>query len=95
MILLENLHAGIFAVFALLLGIIAIFSGIYMRSAWSRQMCQGLRSLGYFIFDAGVWILTDSKLLLLFTQKTGVAELISFLAFFTLGIPLLELRNRL
>ena len=95
MILLENLHAGIFAVFALLLGIIAIFSGIYMRSAWSRQMCQGLRSLGYFILDAGVWILTDSKLLLLFTQKTGVAELISFLAFFTLGIPLLEFTKKM
>ncbi len=95
MILLENLHVGIFAVFALVLGVISIFLGIYMRSTWSRQMCQGLRSLGYFILDTGVWILTDSKLLLLFTQKTGVVELISFLAFFTLGIPLLEFTKKM
>ncbi len=79
MLLTENLHAGIFAVFALFLGVISIFAGIYMRSAWSREMCKALRCLGYFILDTGVWILTDSKLLLIFTQKTGVGELIVIL----------------
>ncbi len=95
MLLTENLHAGIFAVFALFLGVISIFAGIYMRSAWSREMCKALRCLGYFILDTGVWILTDSKLLLIFTQKTGVGELISFFAFCTLGIPLLEFTKKM
>ena len=95
MLLTENLHAGIFAVFALFLGVVSIFAGIYMRSAWSREMCKALRCLGYFILDTGVWILTDSNLLLMFTQKTGVVELISFFAFFTLGIPLLEFTKKM
>lgn len=42
-----------------------------------------------------LWILTDSKFLLLFTQKSGVIELVSFLAFFTLAIPLLSFTKRM
>ena len=41
------------------------------------------------------WILTDSKFLLLFTQKSGVIELVSFLAFFMLAIPLLGFTKRM
>lgn len=95
MILVKNIHAGIFAVFAAVSGFAAIFAGFYMRKAWTRQICESLICLGAFVVDAGLWILTDSKFLLLFTQKSGVIELVSFLAFFTLAIPLLSFTKRM
>ena len=95
MILVKNIHAGIFAVFAAVSGFTAIFAGFYMRKAWTRQICESLICLGAFVVDAGLWILTDSKFLLLFTQKSGVIELVSFLAFFTLAIPLLGFTKRM
>lgn len=95
MILVKNIHAGIFAVFAAVSGFTAIFAGFYMRKAWTRQICESLICLGAFVVDAGLWILTDSKFLLLFTQKSGVIELVSFLAFFMLAIPLLGFTKRM
>ena len=95
MILVKNIHAGIFAVFSAVLGFTAIFAGFYMSKAWTKQICESLINLGVFVVDAGLWILTDSKFLLLFTQKSGVIELVSFLAFFTLAIPLLGFTKRM
>ena len=40
MILVKNIHAGIFAVFAAVSGFTAIFAGFYMRKAWTRQICE-------------------------------------------------------
>lgn len=93
MILVKNIHAGIFAVFAAVSGFTAIFAGFYMRKAWTRQICESLICLGAFVVDAGLWILTDSKFLLLFTQKSGVIELVSFLAFFSLPFRFLALQS--
>lgn len=86
----QNWYAAFFAVFALVLGMASIGVGIYIRHAWSKIMCRNLISLGLYILIAGIWILTDSSLLLLVTQKTGVIELISFLTFFSIPFPLLE-----
>lgn len=86
----QNWYAAFFAVFALVLGMVSIGVGIYIRYAWSGTMCRNLISLGLYILIAGTWILTDSRLLLLVTQKTGVIELISFLTFFSIPLPLLE-----
>lgn len=93
MILVKNIHAGIFAVFAAVSGFTAIFAGFYMRKAWTRQICESLICLGAFVVDAGLWILTDSKFLLLFTQKSGVIELVSFLAFLRLPFRFLALQS--
>ena len=48
MILVKNIHAGIFAVFAAVSGFTAIFAGFYMRKAWTRQICESLICLGAF-----------------------------------------------
>ena len=37
----------------------------------------------------GIWVVTDSQILLLVTQHTGIIELISFLSIFILPVPLL------
>ncbi len=91
----KNLYVAIFAIATLLMGIVAIAVGLYMRSAWTRDMCDALISLGLFILDAGVWIVTDSSLLLIFTQRSGLVELISFLAFYCLPVALLEFTRRM
>lgn len=38
----------------------------------------------------GIWVVTDSQILLLVIQHTSIIEQISFLSFFTLPFPLLE-----
>lgn len=89
MIIKENLYAAVFSMFAFLFGAASIIFGFYMKPAWPEEICCGLKCLGIYIFCAGVWVLTDSRLLLLLTQHTEVVELISFLAFFSLPLPLL------
>lgn len=74
MILVKNIHAGIFAVFAAVSGFTAIFAGFYMRKAWTRQICKSLICLGAFVVDAGLWILTDSKFLLLSCWRRRVCN---------------------
>ena len=89
MLVRENLHAVVFAAFALVLGCMGIAAGAYTNSKRLGGPSRSLVSLGLFILCAGVWILTDSKFLLLVTERTGLVETISFLAFFTLPILLL------
>lgn len=60
-----------------------------------KDTCKSLRSLGIYIICAGSWILTDSKIFLLITQKTGMIEQISFLCFFFLPVPLLEFTKKI
>lgn len=91
----KNLYVGIFAIAALLLGVISIAVGLYMRSAWTRGLCGVLISLGVYILMAGLWVVTDSSLLLIFTQETGIVEIISFLSFYSLPIALLEFTKRM
>ena len=86
----KNLHVAVFAVVALLLGIVSLVIGFYMRSVWRKDMCDALLSLGVFILLVGIWIVTDSSLLLVFTQRTGLVELLSYVSFFSFPIALLE-----
>lgn len=46
--------------------------------------------LGIACLLAGVWVLTDSKILLLVSQKAGLVGLISYLSFYALHLPLLQ-----
>ena len=88
-IIKENLYAVIFGVASLILGLISLGIGIYMRTAWSENIYRALKSLGLYILCTGIWIVTDSRILLLFVQKTSVVEQVSFLTFFLLPLPLL------
>ena len=63
----------------------AIFAGFYMRKRHTRQICESLIcSWCFFVVDAGLWILTDSKFLLLFTQKRRDRTSIIFGIFYAL-----------
>ena len=91
----SNIYVFIFAIAALIFGIISIVIGLYMRSAWIRERCAALVSLGVYILTAGLWVVTDSNLFLIFTRRTGFVELISFLSFFGLPIALLEFTEKM
>ena len=94
-IIKENLYAAVFSMFAFLFGVISVVFGFYMKSAWSKEICRSLKYLGVYILCAGIWVLTDSRLLLLMTQHTEVVEMISFLTFFSLPLPLLGFTRNL
>lgn len=95
MLVKENLYAVLFGALALLLGLGSIFAGFYMRSERFGDFFRTMVSLGVYILCGGLWVLTDSKILLLVTQKTGLVELVSFLAFYALPIPLLEFTKKM
>ena len=91
----RNMHIFIFTVAVALLGVISIIVGIYMRSLWKKNVSSTLISLGVYILIAGLWVVTDSELLLLFTQRTGLVELVSFSAFYSLPVALIEFTKRM
>ena len=90
----ENLYAVIFASLAAGMAVVSVCMGIYTGLQHATDLSEGLVSLGMYIFCAGVWVLTDSKILMLVTRRTGLVELISFLAFFALPIPLLNFTKK-
>lgn len=95
MILRSNLFTLFFTELMLILGIISFGAGVYMRHAWSKDTCSVLRSLGCFILLAGLWVVTDSRLLLLVVRRTAVVELVSFFSFFMLPLPLLVFAQKM
>ena len=92
-ILAESLHALFFTVLAVLMAGGMLIGGLRMRG--TGRFSRSIVSLGIYILFAGIWVLTDSNLLLLLTQRTGLVELVSFLAFFSLPLPLLTFTKRM
>ena len=90
MILRENLYAVLFSGFALVLGIACLLAAYCMRRQHFGNFYGSVYSLGAYILLAGVWVLTDSKILLLVSQKAGLVGLISYLSFHALHLPLLQ-----
>ena len=91
MILRENLYAVLFSGFALVLGIACLLAAYCMQRQHFGNLYGSVYSLGAYILLAGVWVLTDSKILLLVSQKAGLVGLISYLSFYALHLPLLLL----
>ena len=79
MILRENLYAVLFSGFALVLGIACLLAAYCMQRQHFGNFYGSVYSLGAYILLAGVWVLTDSKILLLVSQKAGLVGLISYL----------------
>lgn len=94
-IIRENFHALVFTILALILGVLCIGAGLYLRSVLTSDIRKCLLSLGGYILLTGLWILTDSRLLVLVTQKTGFVETLSFIAFFLLPLPLLNFTRQI
>lgn len=89
-LLRDNLYALVFTVFALLLGAGVLIAACWLRKGLSREMLRSLASFGAFILTTGVWVLTDSELLLLVTNRVAVVSLISFVSFMVMPAFLLR-----
>lgn len=90
MIVRENLYALICCILFVLFGISAIIAGIYMRFLHFGKIYSSIINLGIYMLLAGAWVLTDSMILLLVSQKSGFVALLSYLLFYALHIPLLQ-----
>lgn len=77
----DNLYAAIFGITALIMSIIIFMGSFYFRKGFIDNVNRGFGHLGLFILSGGVWIVTDSQLLQVFTGNTGMISLISFLSF--------------
>ncbi len=79
--LTDNLYAIIFGCFCLFV----VFGILLVNLIAKRQIpdhnSREMYYLAAFISCAGVWIVTDSRILQLFTDKTSVNMLVSFLSF--------------
>ena len=88
-IFMDNLYAFIFFIFALMTGLLCLAGALSVRGRVSKFSCLTFKYLGIFILIAGTWLLLDSKLLLLVTNRTALISLVSFTLFMLMPAPLL------
>lgn len=89
-ILRENAYVFVFCLFSAMLFVVVLILAAMFRKILQPEMYEALLSLGMFILTAGIWVLTDSRLLLLATSNVPTVALISYLAFFSM--PMFMLR---
>lgn len=82
----ENLFALIFGIIALVMTLITFGVAAYFRNKLSVSLFRAGIWLGFYILCAGIWTVTDSKIMLLVSNKVGMITLISFLSFFCMPV---------
>lgn len=80
-IFMNNIYAFIFFIFALITGLLCLIGALSMRRRVSQNSYLTFTYLGIFILLAGTWLLLDSKLLLLVTNRTALISLASYTVF--------------
>lgn len=83
----EHLYAGFFTVSMWLMSVGLYICSIFFKKRLSAAGYKSVKYLSAFIFLTGLWVVTDSQLLQLFTGKMGLMLLVSFLSF--MFMPLL------
>ena len=92
-LLQDNLYALVFLIFAVLLSVMILMAALWARKSPSGDLPGTLLNFGIFVLITGIWVLTDSELLLLVTDKTAVVSLISFVSFMIMPVFLLRFVN--
>lgn len=88
-LLRDNWYALLFTVFSFLIGAGALIIGCWLIKGISKEMRHCLMCFGIFVLITGVWVLTDSELLLFVTGKVEAVSLISFISFMIMPVFLL------
>lgn len=86
----DNLYALVCGIFALILCVVLCVGGFYLKIRFTEGEFRGMVYLGLFILSAGCWIVSDSQLLQLFTDRTGLITLVSFLSFMIMPVFLIR-----
>lgn len=94
-LLRENLYAAFFGIFMFFLGVASLVFAVFFRKNTSKEIGKGLGCLGGFIFTAGIWVVTDSELLLFVTDRTALVSLMSFTSFMVMPAFLLNFINHM
>lgn len=89
-LLQDNLYALIFLIFALLAAGVLLAVAFHLRKQVEGPLHGGLLYLGLFILDTGIWVVTDSDLLLFVTGRVEAISLVSFASFLIMPVFLLR-----
>lgn len=89
----DNLYALIFLIFTILLGAMMLITTLWTRKSSSGGLSGSLLNFSVFVLITGVWVLTDSELLLFVTNKVAAVSLISFVSFMIMPVFLLRFIN--
>lgn len=92
-LLRDNLYALIFMIFSLLLGLGSVVAGFWLKKSISAEMLHCVVSFGVFVLITGLWVLTDSELLLFVTNRVAAVSLVSFFSFMIMPVFLLDFIN--
>ena len=77
----RSLYALVFFLLCVLCAVELGVLMVTMRSIFTPEVCHQTRVLIGLVLDAGVWVLTDSDLLTLFTDKASFVTFLSLLGF--------------
>lgn len=82
----ESVYVFVFCLISFVTVVVILVLALMFRKVLTPQQRNALISLSLFVLLATIWVLTDSRLLLIFTSCTGMVALISFLAFLSMPI---------
>ena len=86
----DNMYALLFGVCSFLAGAGLLLMASYLKKHNQGGGHKGLKYLSGFIFVTGIWIVTDSGLLLCMTDQVALVNMVSFVSFFIMPIFLLR-----
>lgn len=89
-LIMSNLYAIVFSIFAFLFCIIVLVAACYIWKTVKGNIHKALFYLAGLILDAGIWVLTDSELLLLMTGHVDMIRIGSFTTFLIMPVFLLR-----
>ena len=86
----DNSYALLFGVIAALASLIMLCFSLFFRRRMQVNMFWAMINLSAFIFITGLWVVTDSEILLFLTSKISGGVYVSFLSFMIMPIFLLR-----
>lgn len=89
-VLSENLWSVIWGAVIFLAGAVMGIGSIIIRTKVSKNVQKEVDYLSEFFLRAGIWLITDSRILQLVTGRTGVIALVSFTAFMLMPCSFLK-----
>ncbi len=84
--LLRNVYVVIFAIITFLASMTLLFTTFLFRKKIPDKLVSAFTNLGLFILTAGVWVVTDSRMLQFFTGRASAIAMVSYLAMYLMPV---------